>query len=582
MSTAVLRYETSRTRPAPALTAPPPAGKASLWPAFLYAAVVLLTCAWVLSLPLFPSQDGPLHLYYVQIFRELLTHQHTPYTHLFAIRHYLPPYASYYYALIGLGRFVSLETADKLFAVGNIAFFAAAGHYLLRSLYPRTRWAPFLLLPVLLNWPLFMGFANYMLSINFALLALACWCRAAHRSGWRYTVLFLALVGCMILTHPLPWAFTLGFASLELLLRIWRLRAGRTAHVRSRLWRDLLALTVTGLSYLYLLPFRAPTQRMTRLLFNPQRHTWEPIRYPSILLRLGYQALGLLHTQGINLFQGTGPAHVYRVGIALLLGGSLLLALASLAGRGLARWQLPDTWLLYAALLILGLILVPDDGIGGYYVTTRMQLLVYICCVVAAAPALERRPRLAVSAATVSVALALLTLGLAVRYIGAAARTIASLRDLPLPADASRPGLLMRPAGIVFPAELNYDAYTWAPVHYFRWRHLVLYNTAWLGDRLIPIAPTAAALSWLDPTFFNQDPGFGDRPLRNNTVARRTLSHAGFVLLQHTAVPPHQAPFAELSGDRTPAPYAQGWSCPSATNIPWLLCRPGFHAAQQP
>lgn len=553
------------------------------WPFFLYAVLALLPCIWVLTLPLMPSQDGPLHLYYVQIFEQLLTHQHTTYTTLFHIRHYLPPYATYYYSLIGLHHFVSLETADKLFVACNILFLAFAGCYLLRSLHPRTRWAPFLLLPILLNWPLFMGFANYMLSINLSLLAIAFWCRAAHRSGWRYTVYFLVLIGCMILTHPLPWAFALGFASLELAIRGWRLRAGRSAHVRSRLWRDLIALALTCLSYLYLLPFRATTQLMTRLVFNKQHHTWEPVPRASTVPRFGYQALSLLHTQGLNLFQGGGAAHLCRVGLGTVFGGLFFLAVVSCVRRRQARmrWQLTDTWLVYAVLLAVGLIVVPDDGVGGYYVTTRMQILVYLCCVVAAANALERRPRLAVFASTLSAGVLLLTLSLAVHHLGATARKIAGLRSLPLPVESDRPGLLLRPPGTTFPENLNYDAYNWAPVHYFRWHHLLLYNTAWLGDRLIPIQPTPAAAGVLDDTFYNQAPTFGDAPLRNNQIAARTLSHTGFLLVQRDALRERQAALVETPGSQTPGVYAKGWSCPAKDAATWSLCQPAVAVGRQ-
>ncbi|MGI4831634.1 MAG: hypothetical protein ACRYFU_26150, partial [Janthinobacterium lividum] len=111
-------------------------------PFLLYAAVVLLTCVWVLSLPVFPSQDEPLHLYYVHIFSQLLGHENTTYTATYTIRHLFPPYATYYYALIGLGHFVSLENADKLVVCGCIFLFAVAGWVLLRAVNPESRWAP--------------------------------------------------------------------------------------------------------------------------------------------------------------------------------------------------------------------------------------------------------------------------------------------------------------------------------------------------------------------------------------------------------------------------------------------------------
>jgi hypothetical protein len=57
--------------------------------------------AMILSLPLFPSQDGQRHLYYADILRGVLAHA-GPYAQHFEIKSYVTPYALQYYSLLAL------------------------------------------------------------------------------------------------------------------------------------------------------------------------------------------------------------------------------------------------------------------------------------------------------------------------------------------------------------------------------------------------------------------------------------------------------------------------------------------------
>src|ERR1700712_5191480 len=72
-------------------------------------------CAWILYLPVFPSQDGPMHLYIARIMQALIFH-HQPgiFPQYFYVKALVPPYALYYYLLIGLANIFSFPIADKI------------------------------------------------------------------------------------------------------------------------------------------------------------------------------------------------------------------------------------------------------------------------------------------------------------------------------------------------------------------------------------------------------------------------------------------------------------------------------------
>lgn len=549
-------------------------------PALLFFALTALTCLWVLSLPVFPAQDAPLHRYYVHIFSELLSHQNTPYTALYTVRHWLPPYATYYYGLVALGHWVSLETADKIFVTLSIFLFAVSGWLLLRTVAPRSTWAPFLLLPVLLNWPTFMGFANYMLSVDLACLAIVAWLRAtrqsaSRRSSARFFALFLAAILLIVVTHPLPWLFALSFVSLELILRL------RTHLQLQKLRSQIVVLALACLPYLYLSHFRAPTRFIQERRMDPKTHHWQSVLPPTFLQRLHGQGFNLLHMQGVVLFLGHGPARPYRLALNAILWGAFLLALWTIFRPRFTRQfgvpsarHLTRVWFVYGCALAVAILLIPDNFAGGYFFTSRLQLLVYVAFLAAAAQALETLPRFARGAAMFSAASSLFALGLAIKYVTPAAQVVLSARQITPVNSIAKPGLLLRPVGVAFPAHLNFDSYNWAPADYFRLHETPMYNTPWLGEPLIPLRLTARGQALLDDSFFNQAPQYGEQPMLNQMRAESLLRHASYVVMQRESIKRSQNPFAIQGGAPAPASYAQGWTCSSQADKHWFLCLP--------
>ena len=69
------------------------------WLAF--AALITALCMWILSLPLFPSQDGAAHVYYATVSRDLLLGP-SAFAHDFRIARPFPPYSLHAYLLMAL------------------------------------------------------------------------------------------------------------------------------------------------------------------------------------------------------------------------------------------------------------------------------------------------------------------------------------------------------------------------------------------------------------------------------------------------------------------------------------------------
>ena len=112
-----------------------------------------------LGTPLFPTQDGPVHLYYVDVLRGVLTHS-APYAQHFRIKRLLTPYALEYYCLLALEFVFSPGWSEKLLVVGYIFAFGMGFRYLVESVAEKG--SPWTLagIPFCLHMLLYMGFLN--------------------------------------------------------------------------------------------------------------------------------------------------------------------------------------------------------------------------------------------------------------------------------------------------------------------------------------------------------------------------------------------------------------------------------------
>ena len=87
----------------------------------------------ILSLPLFPSQDGPVHLYYVDVLRGVLTHV-GPYAQHFEIKSYVTPYVVLYYSLLALETVFPPLISEQLLICGYVLAFILGFQYLVGAL----------------------------------------------------------------------------------------------------------------------------------------------------------------------------------------------------------------------------------------------------------------------------------------------------------------------------------------------------------------------------------------------------------------------------------------------------------------
>ena len=533
-------------------------------PEFL--ATCILCAAWVLwllSLPLFPTQDGPMHLYYVHILEALLSGQPGPYAHVYIIKHILPPYSFYYYLLMLLSRVVPLLVADKLVIALYFVLFVFGFRYLARAIGPGADRATLLATLLLLNWPLAMGFVNFSLSVALGLWALGLWTRAAghHDPGRRIAFVLLAIV--IMMTHPVPLLGVLLAAGISLLPRLFRW--ARTRALPPFLLKDILtlALAAATLGYVALFTTAHPLNQLTQ---HAPFFTQLKLNLVNYYTRIA--GLRVLAAREL-------PGKLLLLAVLLLVPFSLVMAGLQWRRNRAAALTTRGDFLLYAALVFAILLpFLPHDLNASHFFAERLMIVLWILSLLAfagvrppARPDARSERRTAIPLLLFALVVNALMLYTANRAFRPVARDIASIESSPV----THPGQ----TGIALYAlrdetktsgNLTTDPYEWSSVDFFRHNNAVLYNTPWLDLGIIPIgrAPEAAPVPLSPKVLEETDTLRVD--MATNPIERAALLHnAQFII------------FTSSQSPRVPAAaYEPIWTksldCPPTPSPSWVVC----------
>ena len=446
--------------------------EAALW---RVAPLVFAACtvAMILSLPLFPSHDGPVHLYYVEVVKGLLTHS-GPYAQEFAIKSYLTPYALEYYSLLALETVFPPLLSEKLLICGYVLVFILGFRYLVGSVTAAPGLWTLAGAPFCLNAYVFLGFLNYALGCALALVLCGCWLRWRQDLSPRRLALLAGGFVLILLTHPVPALVFLVFAGLHMLVTFLHEWAGDTGSRQGLLhnWlRPAGFLAVMGaIAGAWVLRFTGGPHPGSAALTEP----------PETLLRLVTAELKFW-----TLAPLTGA--IYRACLILVAASAAIALVTGLWKR--RKWPGPAVSSLagLGAMCLIASIAAPGTINGSAFFRERFSIYWVMCLIVVAAAV--KPPRwCAVVLGVIALAATSAVVFFQWSYLSGTARELASAVDAP----PVEPGSL----GVVIADEIRSsykgavgDPFAWGSAHFFRTSKAILSNAPWTDLEIIMLRP---------------------------------------------------------------------------------------------
>jgi hypothetical protein len=539
-------------------------------PRHLIPFLVLLAayCVWVLTLPLFPSLDGSLHLYYASVLGSLLSGSREFASYYF-IRHILPPYALHYYFLIAIAHFFGYVVADKLLVCLIFITTAFGFRYLARLLGPYGDLASLFTIPLLLNWPLGMGFYNYCLAIGMALWALGFWYRAVRQRSHGLWSAFLATVILIVLTHPVPLVFIYVLVGVDVGWRFFQdfqQRGAGAASFKTSLRyvrADLVYMALSWATIGYIFLFVDKHKVMTNVLETYDRKA---------------ELIRLLKLSTIAIFSGSSNVVIlYRLSLYVILLVSFFLAGSAAKRQWKSRTYSPATAILVCTLVLAIMIpILPPVINGANYFSQRLVVFVWIGALAAASGFIGFNRSTERILATSAVLCSVAVLVLANSMIRPVAAQISEIETAPIRATGLT-GLTLSLPDAPVTKTLDYIPYYWAGARYFRRSHSTLLNGGFLYEPYVPLGSHINQLSPQLDAAIQNSPGDAYQLLLRSASARKQIMPRANLLIFTGSIKPDelQKIITELDGSEPTRVWAcdsEGWystcTSPFAASIP--------------
>jgi hypothetical protein len=458
----------------------------SLSGALPFIGILIVGLAVVLRCRVFPTVDGPIHVYYAEVVRNLLLHTGS-YSSYFYLKHVFPPYAFHTYLLIFLnGLFVPL-LSEKLLVCVYIIIFCFGFRYLVQSLHAREELAPLLAFAFVFNHMLYMGFYNFSFSTAISLWAVGFWIRNSMRFTMRRSAVFFGLIFLLLVTHPVGLMISYVFFGVHIAILGLQIActtpgplADRFARMVSTLRRPVLHILLSAPVFLWIAQFTT-VQKV-----NP------PDLAPLSIAKRIYSLLTLAWSSPIQSWS-------YRAVLLVIFAIGLLLALLQLYRTGAAAWKsgaasLAITGLLCAAVFIVA----PEEMNGSGHFPERFAIFAAMF-VLACSSGFPLGGRLKTAALIVIVVAACLNLVSLDRLNRTIIAELSPFLDTPPVGSGQLLALTAETDGPIH--GLSFDPLFWAGAIYARRSEAILLNSPWVELPIMMLAPIAP------PECANRNPG---------------------------------------------------------------------------
>ena len=321
--------------------------------------IFLVSAAWMLWIPSFPTLDGWTHLHTARLLFE--GHEDGVYCSNPA----MVPNRVGHLVLGALQVILPTLVAERVLLAIIILGIGLGAHALAQAFGAKGGGALMLLvLPFTVNFLLVLGFHNFLLGFGIALL-LAAWWVALERIAWWHTMALLVCGLLLFYTHTMALVFFLLITGTHEIAVLIGLRERKDLHVRGARIKALLLFVAMVLPAVVLF-----------LLFNATQHAeWGTVDRSANLRQL-------FDLQSLVLY-GKETEAKFTYAIKLLLIAGLGIAIAGRVwSEAPCKPRHGDVALLVGVLLLVLYFVLPDSSGYASYITLRLQLMALVLLIV--------------------------------------------------------------------------------------------------------------------------------------------------------------------------------------------------------
>lgn len=331
----------------------------------LFWLLVLIHLYPVLAVKLFPTLDGPAHLYNSNLINHILADGSGAAAEFFKLNIGIDPNYSGHFILCILNSFLPAWLAEKILLALIIIFIPLSFRMMLRSLSADTVFMDYLAFPFIYSFTFYLGFYNFTIGIALMFFAIAYWQKIKDKLSIRNTLILSLLLIAVYYSH----IFTFLLAGLVIGVLI-------TWHALPFVKGTVKGTAGTSRQLLFLFFASLPALVLTAI-FLTQKGDEGPVTYLERSELIDWLA-AIRPLITLN-FEATEP-YTRFIFYTLVL---LLLYIAATRIYWFTSKKTPivrshDSFLLLSVILLIMFFTLPDWMASGGYVSMRLLLFFFL------------------------------------------------------------------------------------------------------------------------------------------------------------------------------------------------------------
>lgn len=328
--------------------------------------VLIVELSFIFMSFLYPSMDGPAHLYNSNLLRHIISGNQFL-TNYYSINSFYIPNWTTNLVLALLMMIFNAAIAEKILVIAYIIGMAYSFRYLIRQINPGNEIFSILIFPFIFSFLFRLGFYNFSIAFIFYFLVIGFWLKNHDKFTTKDLLILFLLITALYYSNVLIFGFaglTIGFHIFINALKNYKNEHSFIEVINSMLKKTLFILTAAIYSLISMYLF------YSRVKFFPSDE-----KYPANELLRWINDVRPLITYS---YENEAPITGHFLHIFIFLFSIALYQKIIIKGKG--KFRISETMLTLLFLVILSFVamFVIADGSGAAMMSNRFVLMFYI------------------------------------------------------------------------------------------------------------------------------------------------------------------------------------------------------------